>query len=242
MYEPDQAALFDRLPDPDARDQLFENLRPLALHLAKRYFRRGIEEEDLIQVAYLGLLNAIDRYDPAHGARFSSFAVPTITGEIKRHFRDSGWATGVPRRLKDANISTRQANETLTQRLGRSPTVEEVAELTGLDTEEVVEAASLGNAFRPESIDSPLAPDDSRPLQVGDVDERFDMLDDFEVLSGLLDERDDRDRLILHLRFEREFTQRQIADAVGISQMHVSRLLSACLDDIRTRLQSEISV
>lgn len=237
----DTTELFERLPDPRAREELFEHYRPLAIHLAKRYFRRGIEQEDLLQVAFLGLVNAIDRFDPEYGSRFVSFAVPTITGELKRYFRDTGWATGVPRRLKDANVSTRRANEILTQRLGRSPTVDEVAELTGLAREDVADAAALGSAYRPEPLDAPhSAGDEWTPLQtIGDVDQRFDLIEDLDALRGIWEGLNERDRQILYLRFECELTQRQIADRIGISQMHVSRLLSACLEGMRSEMLAD---
>lgn len=227
-------ALFRRLPDPSARAELVEAFRPLALHLARRYVRRGQEAEDLTQVAMMGLLNAIDRFDPDFGSRFVSFAVPTITGEIKRYFRDSGWGTGVPRRLKDASVLARQANEELTQRLGRSPTVEEIAVHTGLSPDDVAEAATLGSAYRPEALDATGNNHESARIDLlGEEDERFELLADLDALEGILAGRSDRDKQILHMRFYQELTQRQIAERMGISQMHVSRLLTACLNELR---------
>ena len=226
--------LFRQLPDERARAELVELFRPLAIHLAGRYTRRGQDSEDLIQVAMVGLLNAIDRFDPDFGSRFISFAVPTITGEIKRHFRDSGWGTGVPRRLKDASVVTRQANEQLTQRLGRSPTIEEIAEETGLTADDVAEAAALGSAYRPDALDAPAGPQEAARIdQMGNTDDRFELFIDLQTLASVLEGRPERDKQLLHMRFYEELTQRQIAERMGISQMHVSRLLAACLDEIR---------
>lgn len=227
-------AIFRRLPDDKARAELVAMFRPLGVHLARRYARRGQDAEDLIQVAMIGLLNAIDRYDPDFGSKFVSFAVPTITGEIKRYFRDSGWGTGVPRRLKDASVLSRRGNEELTQRLGRSPTVEEIAAHTGLSPDEVAEAAALGSAYRPETLDGTLNDQSNARIDaLGGEDERFDLLVDLDALQRVLESRDERDRQILRMRFYDELTQRQIADHLGISQMHVSRLLAACLAELR---------
>ena len=229
--------LFRQLPDERSRDELVELFRPLAIHLAGRYARRGQDTEDLIQVAMLGLLNAIDRFDPDFGSRFISFAVPTITGEIKRHFRDSGWGTGVPRRLKDASVITRQANEQLTQRLGRSPTIDEIAEETGLPADDVAEAAALGSAYRPDALDAPTGLQEAARIdQLGNTDDRFELFLDLQALERVLEGRPDRDKQLLHMRFYEELTQRQIAERMGISQMHVSRLLAACLEEIRLLL------
>jgi RNA polymerase sigma-B factor len=230
--------LFRRLPNEDARRELVELFRPLAVHLARRYARRGQDAEDLTQVALMGLLNAIDRFDPDFGSRFVSFAVPTITGEIKRYFRDSGWGTGVPRRLKDASVITRQVNEQLTQRLGRSPTIEEIAAETGLSPDDVAEAAALGSAYRPEALDAPTGKTDGTRIdELGTADDRFELLTDLHALEGILDGRPERDKKLLHMRFYEELTQRQIADRMGISQMHVSRLLAVCLDEMRLLMQ-----
>lgn len=228
------AALFRQLPDARVRDELFEAFQPLAIHLAQRYARRGLEREDLTQVAFVGLINAIDRFDPNYGSRFISFAVPTITGEIKRHFRDASWGTGVPRRLKDVSGISRRVNEELTQRLGRPPTIDEIAEHSGLAPDDVVEAAALGSAYRPEALDAPVGDDDwSRSDALGEDDTRYALIEDLETLKRILATRSERDRQILHLRFYHELTQRQIADRVGVSQMHVSRILAACLEEMR---------
>lgn len=237
MQDEQAEVLFRLMPADHARAALVDLFTPLAVHLADRYARRGQEREDLIQVALMGLLNAIDRFDPDFGSRFVSFAVPTITGEIKRYFRDSGWGTGVPRRLKDVSVASRRANEELTQRMGRSPTVEEIADHTGLLADDVAEAAALGSAYRPEALDAPMGGDDAARIErMGSCDDRIDLLHDLDAMKGLLDSRSERDREILYLRFYEELTQRQIAERVGISQMHVSRLLAACLDEMRAMM------
>lgn len=238
MSDEETNAIFRRMPDEVARRDLFEIYRPLALHLANRYAYRGVEVEDLKQVAYLGLLNAIDRYDPDYGSRFFSFAIPTITGEIKRHFRDAGWATAVPRRLKDVTVLCRRADDELTQRLGHSPSVEEVARETGLSPDEVTEAASLGSAYRPDALEAQLSGEGmTRMDSLGDMDGRMELFDDLDALKPLLESRPERERRILHLRFYENLTQRQIAEEMNISQMHVSRILSSTLQKLRVLLE-----
>lgn len=237
MNDARAAHLFRLMPDDRARDELFHLFRPLAIHLANRYRHRGVEIEDLKQVAFLGLVNAIDRFDPGYGSRFVSFAVPTITGEIKRHFRDAGWATVVPRRLKEVTLLCRRADEELTQRLGRSPSVEEIAQETGLSPFEVTEAAALGSAYRPDALEAPVAGSDRTRLDdLGDVDERIDLFDDLDALRPLLESRSEREQRILHLRFYENLTQRQIAEEMSISQMHVSRILTSTLEKLRVMM------
>lgn len=238
MNDERAAHLFRRMPDEGARRELFHLYRPVALHLANRYSHRGIESEDLKQVAFLGLVNAIDRYDPQYGSRFISFAIPTITGEIKRHFRDAGWAAAVPRRLKDMTVLCRKADEELTQRLGRSPTVEEVAVETGLSPDEVTEAASLGSAYRPDALEAQLGVNGGTRLDtLGEEDGRMELVENLDTLKPLLDSRPERERRILHLRFYENLTQRQIAEELDISQMHVSRILSSCLEKLRLLME-----
>lgn len=238
MNDEKATPLFRLMPDGGARRRLFDMYRPLALHLANRYAYRGVESEDLKQVAFLGLINAIDRYDPDYGSRFISFAVPTITGEIKRYFRDAGWATAVPRRLKDITMSCRRADEELTQRLGRSPSVEEVAAETGLSPDEVTEAAALGTAYRPDALEAQLCGEGMTRLDyLGDLDGRMELFDDLDALKPLLESRPERERRILHLRFYENLTQRQIAEELDISQMHVSRILSSTLEKLRVLME-----
>lgn len=232
-------SLFRKLPDEVARRDLVELYRPLAVDLAQRYAHRGQETDDLVQVALLGLLNAIDRYDPEYGSRFISFAVPTITGELKRYFRDAGWGTGVPRRMKDVSVLSRRANEELTQRLGRSPTVEDIAVHIGCSPDEVAEAAALGSAYRPEALDAPSQSQGrTRMDSLGELDRRLEMHDELEALRPVLQSRPRREQQILYLRFYQDMTQRQIADLMGISQMHVSRIISGSLERMRLLLQA----
>lgn len=239
MQEEQVESLFRRLPEPAARENLFEHFRPLAVHFAKKYSNRGVDRDDLVQVACVGLLNAIDRFDPDYGTRFISFAAPTIAGELKRYFRDAGWGTGVPRRLKEVSVLSRRANEELTQRLGRSPTIDEVAEAIGASADEVTEAASLGSAYRPDALDAPMGDGEFSLLDsLGNEDRQLDHVVDIEALQPLLASRPARERHILHLRFYEELTQRQIAEVMDMSQMHVSRLLSASLEKLRTLIQA----
>jgi RNA polymerase sigma-B factor len=224
--------LFTRLPDPEAREQLVELYLPLAHSLARRYSNRGQDIDDLNQVAMLALLHAIDRFDPEMGKRFTSFAVPTILGELKRYFRDSAWGVGVPRRLKDLWVLSRQANEELSQVLGRSPTVEEIGERIGCSPEDVAEAASLGSAFRAESLDG--SDETLGPIDVlGELDGEVELFDEIDALAPVLADRSERERQILHLRFYREMNQREIAEVMGMSQMNVSRILSSTLEKMR---------
>ena len=224
--------LFTRLPDPDAREELVKLYLPLAHSLARRYANRGQDFDDLNQVALLALLHAIDRFDPDMGKRFTSFAVPTILGELKRYFRDAAWGVGVPRRLKDLWVLSRQANEELAQTLGRSPTVEEIGERIGCSPEDVSEAASLGSAFRAESLDG--VDDGLGPIdRLGTYDDEVDLFHEIDALAPVLADRSPRERRILYLRFYCEMNQREIAEVVGMSQMNVSRILSSTLEKMR---------
>lgn len=237
MNDEGTQSLFGRLPDEEAREELVAQFAPLARHLAHRYSNRGLDHEDLEQVAYVGLLNAIDRYDPDYGSRFVSFAVPTITGELKRHFRDLGWGTGVTRRMKELRGLCRQAEEELSQRLGRSPTLDEIAEHIEVSTDEVAEAAALGTAYRPDTLDGPPVDQArARISTVGDVEGRFDLIEDLDAIEPVIRKQSDREKEILRLRFYEDLTQREIAEKIGISQMHVSRILNGCLAKIRILL------
>ena len=231
-------ALFEKLPDAEARAELVEIYRPLAIDLANRYAHRGQELEDLIQVSLLGLVNAIDRFDAELGHRFVSFAVPTITGELKRFFRDAGWSVGVPRRMKETSIAARTANEQLSQRLGRSPSVAEVAEHIGSSIDEVAEAATLTSAYRAQSLDDDNGDNSIASIDIlGAIDPRIELFEELDALRPLLRARSQREREILYLRFYRGLTQREIADHVGMSQMNVSRVLSSSLEKLRVLLE-----
>lgn len=238
MHDADTNTLFRALPDEVAQRELVERFQPLAFKLAGRYAHRGIELDDLRQVACIGLLAAIDRFDPEFGSSFLSFAVPTITGELKRHFRDSGWGTAVPRRMKDVSIAGRRANEELSQKLGRSPTVKEVADTIGVTEDEVTEAAALGSAYRPDALDAPRREDGyAYGETLGDPDPQIDLVIDLDAVRPILEQRPEREQRILYLRFYEDLTQRQIADVMNISQMHVSRILAASLERMRVLLE-----
>jgi RNA polymerase sigma-B factor len=229
--------LFQRLPDSDARDELVATFRPLAFHIARRYADRGEELGDLRQVATIGLIKAIDRYDPRQG-RFTTFAVPTISGEVKRHFRDNVWALGVPRRLKDQVAASRRSHQELSRVLGRSPTAGEVATRVGVSEQVVLELRAVGNAYRPHSLDALQRTGDTALIdRLGDSDAAVEKFDDFHVLEGILASMNERDRRVLFLRFHHEMTQAAIAGQIGVSQMEVSRMLRRSVRDIRVRLQ-----
>jgi len=219
-----------RTGDRRARERAVESYMPLARRLAARYQRRSESLDDLTQVAYLGLVNAIDRFDPERGTRFSSFAIPTISGELRRHFRSTAWALHVPRGTQEAVLAVTQAGNRLATRLGRSPTVRELAEETGLDPETIAEALQASSAQSVTSLDQPRAAgggeDDVMLCDVvGADDARFDLVEHTATVAPLLRALPQREREVLFLRFARDMTQSEIAARVGCSQMHISRLL-----------------
>jgi RNA polymerase sigma-B factor len=224
-------ALFEKRPDPAAREGLVERFRPLALHLAGR-FRGRAEREDLEQVALLALLKAIDRFDTEHGASFVSSAAATIVGELKRHLRDTAWAVRVPRRLQEVGLLVSRSVDDLTQEVGRSPTVAELAERTDLTEDEVLEGLDVGGAFTAESLDAP-AGEDGPTLDPAAEEDSLDMLEEWAVVADVIRALPERERRILFFRFFRGMSQSQIAERIGVSQMHVSRLLAKTLQDLR---------
>ncbi len=226
--------LFARLPDPEARDELAALYQPLAEYLARRFYGRGEPLEDLIQVANIGLIKAIDRFDTERGVKFSTYATATVVGELKRHFRDKGWALRVPRRLQEAGMSVGRAVTDLSQELGRSPTVKEIAVRTGLSEEEVLEAMETAQAYTAASLDAPTDEEGgTEGDRLGEEEEAFELLEGWTSVAPAIRELPRRERTILYLRFFRGLTQTQIADELGISQMHVSRLLSRTLEELR---------
>ncbi|HEX9824127.1 MAG TPA: SigB/SigF/SigG family RNA polymerase sigma factor [Actinomycetota bacterium] len=227
--------LFARLPhDPSARDELVEHYRPLADYLARRFMGRGEAVEDLSQVASIGLLKAIDRFDTERGVKFSTYATATIVGELKRHLRDKGWAVRVPRRLQEASLKVSRALTDLSQQHGRSPTVAEIAERTGLSQEEVLEGMETSSAYSASSLDAPVDEEGTTHLQrLGSEDESLAMVETWMSVAPAVHDLATRERQILYLRFFRGLTQTQIANEVGISQMHVSRLLTRTLRRLR---------
>jgi RNA polymerase sigma-B factor len=240
-----EAILWRRLRDqrdPAAREELVRRYLPFAKNLALRY--RGASEsfDDLLQVANLGLVNAVDRFDPARGTPFAAFASPTILGELKRHFRDRVWTVRVPRGLHDRMAEVEKATTALTVELQRSPSVGEIAAKLEIDPAEVLEVLEANHNRRPLSLDRPVGgEDDESPASewVGDEDEGYELIDDKLALEGVLPQLDDRERLILRLRFVEDMTQSQIAEQIGHSQMHVSRILRCTLERIREQVAEQ---
>ncbi len=227
------------------RDELVRGFLPVAQHIARRFSNRGEPLDDLVQVATVGLINAIDRYSPERGTDFFSFAVPTISGEVRRHFRDLGWSMRVPRRLKDLHVSINGAVSELSQSLGRAPKPTELAERLGVPVSEVLEGLEASEAYRSSSLDEMLSSEQGSATVgelVGEADAELDRVDFRQALRPVLAELAERERTIVLLRFFGNMTQTQIADRVGISQMHVSRLLAQTLDRLRTRLDPETRV
>ncbi|MFH8336399.1 RNA polymerase sigma factor SigF [Streptomyces sp. AM6-12] len=221
-----------------ARNTLIEMNMSLVRFAAGRFRSRGAEEmEDIVQVGMIGLIKAIDRFELSRETEFTSFAIPYIVGEIKRFFRDTTWAVHVPRRLQEARVQLARATEELRSRLDRDPTVKELAELMSLPEEEVVEARLASNGYNSASLDAAISSsqDGEAVLQdfIGAEDRALELVEDFHALAPLIAELDERDRLIIHMRFVEELTQAQIGERLGVSQMHVSRLLSRCLARLR---------
>jgi len=226
------------------RDELIAEHMNYARYVASRFSVPADTAEDLEQVAYLALIKAVDNFDPARGTAFLGYLTPMVAGEIKRYFRDSTWDVHVPRRMQELSSSLRKATEALTQELGRSPSVEELAKTTHSTTEQVVEALDSSRAYNTVSLSAP-APDEGDedggdPLEhFGDEDEGFELAEERQLLREGFKDLGDRERSILHMRFFLGMTQSEIADQVGISQMHVSRLIRQSIDRVREQLDSE---
>ena len=221
--------------DLDAREELVVRLMPLARQLASRYRHSGEPLEDLTQVACVGLLKAIDRYDPERGTGFTRYALPTMLGELKRHFRDKGWALRVPRATQELALKVNEALGRLPAKLGRAARPRDVAEAIGVSVEDVLEAMEAATAYEATSLDAPRGSSDddeewTHGCALGDEDAGYELVELSDALRGTLDALPPRERLILRLRFERDLTQAEIANCVGVSQMHVSRLLRRSLD------------
>jgi RNA polymerase sigma-B factor len=224
--------------NPALREELVGIHLPLVEYLARRFRNRGEPLEDLIQVGTIGLLKAIDRFDLEREVEFSTYATPTIVGELKRHFRDKGWAVRVPRRLQELNLSLTKVVAQLSQEIGRSPTVREIAVRMHLSEDEVLEGLDTSNAYAVVSLDAPAGGEDTPSVSehIGVEDETLETLEYRAALGPIISELPERERRILYLRFFRGMTQSQIADRLGISQMHVSRLLNRTLVMLRERL------
>jgi RNA polymerase sigma-B factor len=231
--------------DMAAREALVRRFLPLARRLARRYERASEPLEDLVQVASVGLVKAIDRFETGQGTGFSSYAVPTILGELKRHFRDSGWALHVPRGMQERVLKVNEAVEHLSGDLGRSPTPQQVADELSLPVEEVLEAMEAGAAYDTISLDAPLrSSDDERTTfadSMGDTDGRYELVEYSATLGRVLHAMPERERSILYLRFAEGLTQVEIAERIGISQMHVSRLIRRALERLRVVAGEDIA-
>jgi RNA polymerase sigma-B factor len=229
--------------DLQAREQLIEQYMSLVRSLARRYSYRGEQLDDLVQIGSIGLIKAIDRFDIDRGVELTTYATPNIIGEIKRHFRDRGWAVRVPRGLQELNVQLSKLIEQLTVQLGRSPTVAELAKAAGVEEEEVLEALESGRAYSSLSLSSGGGTEDGEELDplesLGEVEHQYEVSEDRAVLAPGFKVLDDRERQILHLRFFEGLTQSQIAQQVGISQMHVSRLIRRALEKIREEIAAD---
>jgi RNA polymerase sigma-B factor len=230
---------FHKEGDEAARERALVELMPLVRALATRYAGRGEPFEDLVQVGSIGLIKAVDRFDVDRGVDFTSYAVPTIVGEIRRHFRDKAWAMHVPRRLKELSLRLSRVLDQLTTELGRSPTIAELAAAAGVEEEEAIDALDSMNAYSTRSLHAPFeeGSDDSLAEKLGQEELGYGEVEDGTLVAAGLDALDERERRIVQLRFFEEMTQSQIASEIGISQMHVSRLLRRALATMRGRIE-----
>jgi RNA polymerase sigma-B factor len=229
--------------DVAAREQLIEQYMSLVRSLARRYSYRGEQLDDLVQIGAIGLIKAIDRFDLNRGVELTTYATPNIIGEIKRHFRDRGWSVRVPRGLQELNVQLSRVVEQLTVQLGRSPTISELAEAAGVQEEEVLEALESGRAYSSLSLSGGGGGDDDGELDplesLGTEEHEYEISENRAVLAPGFRALEERERKILHLRFFKGLTQSQIAQEVGISQMHVSRLIRRSLEKIREEIAGE---
>jgi RNA polymerase sigma-B factor len=224
--------------DLAAREELAERFLPLARDLALRYTHTDESFDDLLQVASLGLIKAIDRFEPDRGTKFTSYAAPTILGELKRHFRDKGWALRVPRGLQEQTLAVSRETDALSRKLGRSPRVREVAAALGCSVEEVLEAQEAAASYEAASLDAPTARDDDEaaPLLdlIGGEDPAYELVESRDAIASTWKALPDGERRVLELRFTSDLTQREIGERIGCSQMHVSRLLRRALNRLET--------
>src|SRR5215211_8565279 len=231
--------------DLAAREELAERFLPLARDLALRYTYTDEPFDDLLQVASLGLIKAIDRFEPRRGTKFTSYAAPTILGELKRHFRDKGWALHVPRGLQERAIAVGRQREELSKMLGRTPTVREVAKTLGYSIEEVLEATEAAANYETASLDAPVARDDGEAAMLvellGDEDSAYELVETRDAIANTWRALPEIERRVLELRFMEDLTQREIGDRIGYSQMHVSRLLRRALGRLDTAANAPAS-
>jgi RNA polymerase sigma-B factor len=222
--------------DPRVRDELITGHLGLAHQLARRFSSRGEPHDDLVQVASIALVKAVDRFDPERGVQFSTFATTCIVGELKRHFRDRGWAVRAPRRIQELYLEIGQAIDRLSQELGRPPTVRELSAAIGTTEDAVLEAMEAGRGYRTASLDAPDENSLTLADSIGADDERISHVEDRSLLASALGALPERDQVIIRLRFIDGLTQLEIAKRLGVSQMHISRLLAATLQQLRTAL------
>jgi RNA polymerase sigma-B factor len=224
--------------DLAAREELCERFLPLARDLALRYTYTDEPLEDLVQVASLGLIKAIDRFEPGRGTKFTSYAAPTILGELKRHFRDKGWSLHVPRDLQERTLALSRATETLSKELGRSPKVREAADHLGCSVEQVLEAQEAAASYEAASLDAPATRDDGESAALVDLlgqdDSSYELVEDREAIASTWRDLPEVERQVLELRFMHDLTQREIGERIGYSQMHVSRLLRRALNRLES--------
>jgi RNA polymerase sigma-B factor len=248
-HTPSESWLLDRYRrhgDEAAREELMRRMTPLVRRVATAYNARG-HEDDLVQVAWMGLVKAIDRYDPSFGSPLRTYAIPTMYGEVRRYLRDHSWAMRVPRPLQERVLAVTKAVDRLTRRDGRAPNPQMVADELDLELEEVLEALQAGSAYTATSLEAPAGgSDDGGTRQVQDVigydDERLDLAEDAAALRDLRDVLDERDRTVIYLRFYEDLTQTEIAARVGCSQMQVSRILRRALGRLKERAAEQSQV
>jgi RNA polymerase sigma-B factor len=232
--------------DLGAREELIERYMSLVRSLARRYAYRGEQLDDLVQIGAIGLIKAIDRFDLERGVELTTYATPNIIGEIKRHFRDKGWSVRVPRGLQELNVQVSKLIEQLTVQLGRSPTIPELAKAAGVEEEQVLEALESGRAYSSVSLSTGGGSDEDGELDplesLGTIEHEYEISEDRAVLAPGFKVLDERERKILHLRFFSGLTQSQIAEEIGISQMHVSRLIRRSLEKIREEIAEKSEV
>jgi len=246
-YVAERLSAMADLPVGDAqrnrmRDEVICACLPVVRRLAGRFFGRGETPEDLIQVATIGLIKSVDRFDPERATQFLGYATPTIVGEIKRHFRDKGWSVRVSRPMQELYLQISRLLPELSQELGRSPRISDIAERLGVTNDEVIHGLECGQAYAARSLSTPVGGDENGAVLadlLGGEDERMESVADRQTLRQLLTEIPERERDILMLRFFGNLTQSEIAERIGVSQMHVSRLLTRTLADLRQRLLAE---
>jgi len=227
----DEFREYRRTDDRRLRNHLIEQHSHLARALARRFANRSEPLDDLEQVAMLGVLKAVERFDPDRGTPFAAFAIPTVIGELRRHFRDQGWMVRVPRRVQDLHLRIGTVISELSQQLGRSPTAGEIADAAGVRDEDVLEALDAGNRYRPTSLDISASGTDADAV-LGGADSEFASVEDRATLLDLLHRLPEREQRVMYMRYFEDMTQAEIAEAIGVSQMHVSRLLSRSLETL----------